>query len=88
MMPLNAWTTGYEVVAAADREEAHQIVLNMKDRDGNRVYDPSEVDGEGWIMLHDDYRPFDEDLRPMKQTMGEAVRERGGPGHLWSLEPQ
>ena len=84
---LRAWCNGYEVVAAHSAEEAAQVLL--AGCEGGPQYsaeDVEEVEGDGWTMLPDDKFIVDEDHKPTKETVGDAVRTKGVPGFLWSVE--
>jgi hypothetical protein len=77
---LRCWCNDYEAIAATSEEEAREVLRGMN------LYDEQDLDGEGWSVLPDDLVLRDEDGKPTEETVGDAVRAMGKPGHLWSCE--
>ncbi len=84
--PLQAWSNGYEVVAAQSEKHARQVLLAAADN-GGPDYDIEDINGDGWHVLSDDMNMLDEDSKTLDETVGDIVRRKGRPGHLWSIEP-
>ena len=78
---LKAWCNGYEVIAAHSEDEAREVLRAMD------IYEPDDLDGDGWNVLRSDMRVRDEDGKPTGETVGDFVARAGKPEHLWSCEP-
>ena len=77
---LKAFCNGYETIAATSEDEAREILRGME------MYDPEDLDGDGWTTLDLAAPMRDEDGKETGETVGDIVRAAGKPGHLWSVE--
>ena len=77
---LRAFGNGYETLAATSEDEAREILRGME------MYDPEDLDGDGWTTLDLAAPMRDEDGKETGETVGDIVRAAGKPGHLWSVE--
>lgn len=78
--PLRLWNNGYEGVAATSEEEARDVLRAMN------IYEEQDLDGDGWSVVEDEKLLRDEDGTLTTETVGDAVRALGKPGHLWSYD--
>jgi hypothetical protein len=87
MAELKAWCNDElgEVVAAYSAEEANEIILREGEYD---LEDYGDVlNAAEWEILDNEQALRDEDGSFLSETVGEALRETGKPGRLWSFEP-
>jgi hypothetical protein len=84
MADLNAWSNGYEVVAATSEEEARALLKTWLT--ANRMDDDEDtVDGDGWIKLRPTMMIRDEDDGSASGTVATILAESSEPRHLWSV---
>lgn len=83
-MELQAWSNGYEVVAARSEDEARNVCGEWLT--ANRMDDDEDtIDGDGWRAL-DPSRVVKDDDGSEVGTVASIVAEADFPRHLWSVE--
>ena len=78
--PLRAYCNGYECIAAHSEEEAHAFLLGMD------LYEPQDVEGDGWSAIPDETILRDEDGKPTEYTIAGMLGESEQTRHLYSCE--
>lgn len=85
MSELNAWSNGYEVVAATSEAHAREVLVAWMKSENIIATDDDEIDGDGWRPLSLE-RIVGNDCGDPPQLLASILAESPEPRHLWSVD--